>query len=67
VVNGFSPRRTIRPRKKTAMAASTAFAYGAIWRWRRRVENSATLAQIDSSVTHRSSEPSWLDHTAVSL
>ena len=33
----------------------------------RRVRNSTALAKSDSSVTQRSSEPSWVAHIAVTL
>jgi hypothetical protein len=65
--NGFCPLSTISPRKKTAIPPSTAFAYGAMSRWRRRVAKRATLDITESRKTHRSREPSWLDHIAVSL
>ena len=47
--------------------ASTAVAYGAMSRWRWRVRWSTTLEKIESTNAHRSSEPAWLDHIAVSL
>ena len=62
--NGFS-RNTSSDRKKTAKPSSTAAAYGATSRARRRVRNSIRLDHSPSSRTHSSSEPSCEDHTAV--
>ena len=51
--------------KKAASPSSTAVAYGAISRRRRRVTNRIRLDHSDSSSSHSNSEPSCDDHTAV--
>ena len=65
VVNGDS-RNTSSPQKNAPKPSSTAVAYGATSRSRRRVRNRIALLHSDSSSTHSSSEPSCEDHTAVS-
>jgi len=54
-------------RKKPPRPSSTAVAYGAISRRRRRVRNRTALDQNDDSITQSSSDPCWEDHGAVSL
>jgi hypothetical protein len=66
VSNGFS-HPTISSRKKPATTPSTAVAYGAMSRSERRVRNSTVEANSDRSVAHRSSDPSWVAHSAVTL
>jgi hypothetical protein len=66
VSNGFS-QPTMSSRKKAATQPSTAVAHGAMSRSERRVRNSTALANSDSSVAHRSSDPSCVAHTAVTL
>jgi hypothetical protein len=53
--------------KKEPIAASTAVAHGTISRWRRRVMKSTALETSESTHAQSSSDPSWLDHIAVSL
>ena len=53
--------------KKTPRPISTAVAQGAISRCRRRVANSTAEEVSDSTQAQSRSEPSWLDHMAVSL
>ena len=53
--------------KNAAKPSSTAVAYGAISRTRRRVRNRIRLDHSDSRNTHSSSEPSCEDHAAVGL
>jgi hypothetical protein len=59
--------KIISPMKKEPMAASTAVAQGTISRWRRREMKSTALEASDSTHAQSRSEPSWLDHIAVSL
>ena len=66
VANGLA-QNTVSVEKNAAKPSSTAVAYGAISRSRRRVRNRTRLDQIDSRHTHSSSEPSCEDHAAVSL
>ena len=54
-------------RKNVATTPRTAVAHGVMSRRRRRVASSTTLEYTDSRKAHRRSEPSWLDHIAVSL
>ena len=58
---------SISPVKKTPRPISTAVAQGAISRCRRRVANSTADEVSDSTQAQSKSEPSWLDHMAVSL
>jgi hypothetical protein len=67
VLNGFSPKIIISERKNAVTPASTAVAQGTMSRIRRRVTNRTTLEYTESSSAQSSSEPSWLDHIAVSL
>ncbi len=53
--------------KKTPRPISTAVAQGAISRYLRLVANRTADEVSDSTHAHSSSEPSWLDHIAVSL
>src|SRR5436190_15635097 len=66
LTNGFASIN-MRPQKKVARPPRTAVAQGASSRWRFRVANSTAEEAIESTQAHRSSEPSWLDHIAVSL
>ena len=61
--NGVAAK-TSSAAKNAAKPSSTAVAYGATSRRRRRVRNSTRLDQSDSSQTHSSSEPSCEDHAA---
>ena len=58
---------SIRPMKNEPIPISTAVAHGTSSRWRRRVRYSTALAARDRTHAQSSSEPSWLDHIAVSL
>ena len=62
--NGDS-RNTSSDAKNAPRPSSTAVAYGATSRSRRRVTNRIRLDHSDSSSSHSSSEPSCDDHTAV--
>jgi hypothetical protein len=62
--NGDS-RNTSSAAKNVAKPSSTAVAYGAISRSRRRVRKRIKLDQRLRSSSHSSSEPSCEDHTAV--
>ena len=64
--NGLS-QPTIRTRKKAATTPSTAVAQGVISRSELRVRNRTALENSDSSRTHSSSDPSWVDHMPVTL
>src|SRR5690242_20318940 len=66
VANGLA-KNTVIAVKKAPKASSTAVAYGAISRTRRRVRNSTRLDHSDSSHTHSNSEPSCEDHAAAAL
>jgi len=57
----------ISPMKKEPSAARMAVAQGTISRWRRRVMKRTPLEASESTQPQSSSEPSWLDHIAVSL
>ncbi len=61
--NGLAAN-TSSPPKNAPKPSSTAVAYGATSRRRRRVRKSTRLDHIDSSQSHRSSEPSCEDHAA---
>src|SRR3954452_23234307 len=65
-VNGLT-LKTSRAQKNDASAPRTAVAQGTTSRWRWRFTTSTAAEKSDSSHTHRSSEPDWLDHMAVSL
>ena len=58
---------SISPVKKTPRPIRTAVAQGAISRCLLRVANSTADDVSESTHAQRSSEPSWLDHIAVSL
>jgi hypothetical protein len=62
--NGDS-RNTSSAAKNAPSPSSTAVAYGAISRSRRRVKYRIRLDHSARSVSHSSSEPSCDDHTAV--
>ena len=62
--NGDSRKISIAA-KKAPSPSSTAVAYGATSRSRRRVTNRIRLDHSESSSSHSSSEPSCDDHTAV--
>ena len=53
--------------KKAPIPISTAVAQGTISRCLRRVRKRTALEASDSTQAQSSSEPSWLDHIAVSL
>ena len=53
--------------KNAASPPSTAVAHGTSSRWRRRVRKSTADEAIDSTQAQSSSEPAWLDHSAVIL
>jgi hypothetical protein len=57
---------TRSPPKNAPKPHSTAVAYGASSRSRRRVRKRITLDQVPSRNSHSSSEPSCEDHIAVS-
>ena len=62
--NGLA-RNAVSPAKKPAKTSSTAVAHAVTSPSRRPVRASTRLDQSDSSQTHRSSEPSCDDQTAV--
>ncbi len=64
--NGLASN-SIRPTKKAPSPISTAVAQGAISRYLLRVANRTAEEVSDSTQAHSRSEPSWLDHIAVSL
>ena len=66
VVNGFA-KNTASDVKNAPKPSSTAVAYGAISRARRRVRYRIRLDHSDSRNTHSSSDPSCDDHAAASL
>jgi hypothetical protein len=59
--------KIIRPVKKVASPPRTAVAHGTISRWRLRVTYSTADEASERTHAHRSSDPAWLDHIAVSL
>jgi hypothetical protein len=63
VWNGVT-EKTSSAVKNAPKPSSTAVAYGATSRRRRRTRNSTRLDHSDSSHTHSSSEPSCEDHAA---
>src|SRR3954453_6176714 len=62
-VNGLAAN-TSSPPKNAPKPSSTAVAYGAMSRRRRRVRKITRLHHTDSSHSHRSSDPSCEDHDA---
>src|SRR6266511_3889327 len=64
--NGLAPN-SIRPVKNAPSPINTAVAQGAISRCLPRVAKSTAEEVSDSTHAHSSSDPSWLDHIAVSL
>jgi hypothetical protein len=59
--------KIISPTKKAPRPARIAVAQGTISRWRLRVMKRTALEASESTQAQSRSEPSWLDHIAVSL
>src|SRR5436190_21222673 len=66
VANGLA-KKTVSMMKKAPKVSSTAVAYGAISRARRRDRNRTRLDHTESRNTHSSNDPSCEDHAAAAL